>query len=166
MGATTRMMASPGGRGARRLRGRDPQEGASELHLQSMLARLARCHLPAPETPQGERFTLEAAQACVEWFRTSVHELLALYVGERYEVAVIAYDLGMATGFYGGGSEVAVGLRQRYEDSCADCRGGAGQALLEGLLEAGRLHGRDIRGWVGCREAAARCGPRSMSERQ
>jgi hypothetical protein len=92
------------------------------------------------------------AEYCMERFLASVHILLVRHLGEGCALAVSAYDLGMATGFYGRRSALTVGLRPRYEAArCGPAAGGAGQsqAAAEGLLHAGYRHGRDMLAWMG-----------------
>lgn len=100
--------------------------------------------------PEGG-LTLAGAEGCMERFRASVHILLSRHLGEECALAMGAYDLGIATGFYGWRSAVAVGLRARYEAARAQAgAGGAGRwhGLAEGLLHAGYRHGRDMLEWV------------------
>ncbi|WP_126879813.1 hypothetical protein [Paraburkholderia kururiensis] len=90
------------------------------------------------------------AECCMEQFRASVHLLLARHPGADVGLAAGAYDLGLATGFYGRDAAVTAGLAGRYGARLEQARGQDPQALrwLGGLLRSGYLHGRDIREWA------------------
>lgn len=150
MGATTgeRGLRAPGYRG-RGAGGGVMHEGSGSECLAEVMRLLSSCvgRIGPAGGPLGEA----GAECCMEQFRASVHLLLARHLGQDCGLAAGAYDLGLATGFYGRDAAVTVGLGSRYgaqlERACAQGVGAHG-VLNAGLMRQGYLHGRAMRGWA------------------
>lgn len=88
-------------------------------------------------------------------FQGAVHVLLRQYLDGgsqgQLDLALAAYDVGLADGFYGSGSAIAKGLATRYElmigsakvetDRCVNWD------LLSMILVSARLHAKNVRDW-------------------
>lgn len=86
-------------------------------------------------------------EALMVRFRMAVHTLVDHYLPEGERPLVFgAYDAGVASGFYGPDSAIAVGLRQKRNDSLR--RGAAAHALCAHLYELAYQHGRALRSVV------------------
>ncbi|THJ46811.1 hypothetical protein E9536_39345 [Burkholderia sp. LS-044] len=92
----------------------------------------------------------EAARSRIEWFRRSVHTLIAQYVSRHYELAVSAYDVGLSSGLHGREAAATQVYRRCYDTHAATDPQGAMNAafLTDHLVEAGCMHGRGIRAWM------------------
>ncbi|CAM2197495.1 ADP-ribosylglycohydrolase family protein [Paraburkholderia kururiensis] len=86
----------------------------------------------------------------VEWFRRSVHALIAEYVVEHYELVISAYDVGLSSGLYGPEAATTQVYRRCYEVHVAvDPQGACNVAsLIDHLVEVGCVHGRGMRAMV------------------
>ncbi|MFX1737078.1 hypothetical protein PXJ20_32260 [Paraburkholderia sp. A1RI_3L] len=91
------------------------------------------------------RLTRADAEHCMERFRMSVHLLLAHHLGDECGRVTSAYDVGIATGFYGWRSMITVGLRSQHEVRRARMEPGG---LRAWLLYSGYRHGREIQAWA------------------
>ncbi|MPV71165.1 hypothetical protein [Burkholderia sp. BE17] len=92
----------------------------------------------------------EAARSRIEWFRRSVHALIAQYASRHYALAVSAYDVGFSAGLHGLEAAATQMYRWCYDTHVATDPQGAMDAssLTDHLIEAGFMHGRGIRAWM------------------
>ncbi|KWK64584.1 hypothetical protein WM15_11480 [Burkholderia ubonensis] len=92
----------------------------------------------------------EAARSRIEWFRRSVHALIAQHVSRHYALAVSAYDVGFSSGLHGREAAATQMYRRCYDAHAATDPHGAMNvaSLTDHLVDAGCMHGRGIRAWM------------------
>ncbi|MDF3084900.1 hypothetical protein [Burkholderia sola] len=92
----------------------------------------------------------EAARSRIEWFRRSVHALIAQYASRHYALAVSAYDVGFSSGLHGLEAAATQMYWWCYDRHAATDPQGAinARSLTDHLVEAGYTHGRGIRAWM------------------
>ncbi|KVD44948.1 hypothetical protein WS61_14360 [Burkholderia sp. ABCPW 11] len=92
----------------------------------------------------------ETVRSRIEWFRRSVHALIAQHVSRHYELAVSAYDVGLSSGLHGREAAATQVYRRCYDAHAATDPQGAMNAasLTDHLVDAGCMHGRGIRAWM------------------
>lgn len=88
-------------------------------------------------------------------FQGAAHVLLRQYLDGgsqgQLDLALAAYDVGLAGGFYGSGSAIAKGLAMRYESMIGSAKAETGRRvnwdLLNMILFSARWHAKNVRDW-------------------
>ncbi|WP_175959449.1 hypothetical protein [Burkholderia pyrrocinia] len=148
MSASARMTALQGRRaGSLAEHGFQTDAAAASRTLAVILAGLGAF---AHDAARDRDIDPEAARSRIEWFRRSVHALIAQYVSRHYELAVSAYDVGLSSGLHGREAATTQVYWRCYDTHAATDPQGAINAtsLTDHLVEAGCMHGRGIRAWM------------------
>ncbi|KWB43882.1 hypothetical protein WL35_17010 [Burkholderia ubonensis] len=122
-------------------------EGVDSDPDAALLSRILQCW--AVQAPAlGEPITSNCAEHLLVQFQDAVYMLVECHFrGKACRLVKDAYNLGIASGFYGIDSAVAVGLTGRFLDGlvCDQHEGGLSKHVDTGkIFEVGYMHGRTL----------------------